>query len=109
MLMPTAIKTEVEAVLRRAPVDDKGRRSHMTAYQILEQLSEATRNQLIQERGIPGAGSGNSYAAANAVSDAAEMITGIDVSILDTSDMNIMVKGVSIVPGARGVGIYKLP
>ena len=107
-LMPTDIRPQVEAVLRNAQVNTGGR-SYLTAYQILEQLPQQIKDRLIAERGSPGLGSGTYYAAANVVSDAAEMISGIEIAFLDTSSLKIILKNVTdITPGNRNVGLYRL-
>lgn len=109
MLMPTDIKDEVRAVLNGIQKDSKYGRSYLTAYQILEKLQK--RDQIIKERGMPGQGGGNYYAAANVVSDAAKMLDpDIDIKFLDTSSLKIMLKdGTNIVtPGNPNVGLYRL-
>jgi hypothetical protein len=109
-LMPSNIKTEVETVLRSVQVNSGGRgRSYLTAYQILEQLQQHTRDRLLAERGTPGLGSGNYYAAANVVSDAAEMISGIEIVFLETKSLKIILNnGTDITPGNKNVGLYRL-
>ena len=109
-LMPKDIRVEVETVLRSVQVNSSGRgRSYLTAYQILEQLPQPTRDRLIAERGAPGLGSGNYYAAANVVSDAAEMISGIEIVFLETSSLKIILNdGTDITPGNQNVGLYRL-
>jgi hypothetical protein len=108
--MPSNIRTEVEAVLRSVQVNagDRGR-SYLTAYQILEQLPQPIRDRILAERGTPGLGSGNYYAAANVVSDAAEMISGIQIVFLETSSIKIILNnGTDITPGNKNVGLYRL-
>ena len=107
-LMPSDIKEEVKAVLKNMPIHSSGR-SYLTAYQILERLSSTTRDRLMNERGTPGLGSGQYYAAASPVSDAAEMISDIDIAFLETSSLSITLKdGKDIVPGNKDVGLYRL-
>lgn len=114
-LMPRDITMEVQNILKRVPVNSNGRgRSYLTAYQILEQLPHPIRERLVTERGNPGKNSGNYYAAANVVSDAAEMITNIDIAFLDTSSLKINLNVVTIdgtniiTPGNPNVGLYRL-
>lgn len=108
--MPTEIKEEVRNILENIP-DNSGwpGRSYVTAYQILERLSPATRDRLISERGKPGLHSGNYYAAASVVSDAAEMIPGIEIAFLETSFISVTLKdGTDITPGNKNVGLYRM-
>jgi uncharacterized membrane protein YgcG len=105
-LMPSDIKDEVKDVLEN--MRSRGH-SYLTAYQILERLPDTTRDRLIAERGVPGLKSGNYYAAANVVSDAAEMISNIEISFLETSSLSITLKdGTDITPGNANVGLYRL-
>jgi hypothetical protein len=107
-LMPRDITAEVESVLRNTQIGGRGR-SYLTAYQILEQLSQQIRDRLIAERGTPGLGSGNYYAAANVVSDAAEMISGIQIEFLDATSIKIILNnGTDITPGNQNVGLYRI-
>ena len=86
-LMPTDIQEHVRNVLSNVHVDNNTQRgrSFITAYQILELLRADIRDQLIDERGRPGEGSGNHYAAANVVADAAGMLPDIEIAFIDTS------------------------
>lgn len=108
--MPSDIKEEVNAVLENMRIHPTGRRrSYLTAYQILEKLSSETRDRLIAERGTPGLGSGQYYAAASVVSDAAEMISDIEIVFLETSYLSITLgDGTDIAPGNPNVGLYRL-
>jgi hypothetical protein len=109
-LMPKDIKEEVKGVLENMCKNSKGCScSYLTAYQILERLSSETRERLIAERGDPGLGSGNYYAAASAVSDAAEMLADKEIAFLETSSLRITLKnGTEITPGNQNVGLYRL-
>lgn len=113
-LMPTDVKDEVRRVLEEMHVDSSERRlgrSYITAYQILERLKPAIRDQLIKERGTPGSGAGKYYAAASVVSDAAEMMKpDVEITFLDASSLNIMLQdGTRLVtPGNPNVGLYRL-
>ena len=107
-LMPSDIKDEVESVLKNMPIHPRGR-AFLTAYQILERLPSATKDQLITERGTPGLGSGNYYAAANVVSDAAEMVSEIEIELLETSSLSVsLANGNNIAPGNKNVGLYRI-
>jgi hypothetical protein len=106
--MPSDIKEEVKAVLKNMPIHSSGR-SYLTAYQILERLPSTTRDRLMKERGTPGLGSGKYYAAASVVSDAAEMISNIEIALLETSSLSIKLRsGEDIEPGNKNVGLYRL-
>ncbi|HPL62886.1 MAG TPA: hypothetical protein PK587_03875 [Syntrophales bacterium] len=108
-LMPKDIMVDVESVLRAVQVDPKGRgRAYLTAYQILEQLPQPMKDQLIRERGTPGMGAGRPYAAASVVSDAAEKIPGIEIVFLETSSIKILLNETDITPGNKYVGLYRL-
>lgn len=107
-LMPSDIKDEVERVLENMPIHSRDR-SFLTAYQILDRLSATTRDQLIAERGTPGLGSGNYYAAASVVSDAAEMVSEIEIALLETSSLSVrLANGKDIAPGNKNVGLYRI-
>jgi hypothetical protein len=108
-LMPSDIREEVDAVLRGVQINagDRGR-SYLTAYQILERLPDTTKGRLIDERGRPGSGSGHHYAAASVVSDAAEMISDIEIAFLEASLLNISVNGTSITPSPAKIGLYRV-
>jgi hypothetical protein len=103
MLMPTNIVSDVEAVLLR------NRPNYMTAYQILEDLPTPVRDQLILERGLPGQGSGNNYASATVVSDAAQMLPGIQIEFLQTQHVIFEVAGHQIRSSSPSCGLYRLP
>ena len=108
-LMPNDIISEVETVLTGVQVMPNGRgRAYLTAYQILDQLPQQIKNRLIAERGAPGMGAGNNYAAASVVSDAAEKIHGIEIVFLETSAIRIILNGIDITPGNKYVGLYRL-
>ena len=109
-LMPTDIKDEVQSVLKKAKKDSRYGRSYLTAHQLLEKLPSQIRDQLIKERGMPGQGAGKYYAAASVVSDAAEMLPGIEIVFLDSSSLKVMLKdGTDLVaPGNPDIGLYRL-
>jgi hypothetical protein len=96
-------------VLSGVKIDPKGRgRAYLTAYQILEQLPQQIKDQLINERSTPGMGAGKHYSAASVVSDAAEKVTGIEIVFLETSSIKIMLNESEIAPGNKYVGLYRL-
>ena len=106
-LMPSDIREEVKNVLENNLEGNNG--SFLTAYQILGKLSSTTKERLIKERGTPGSGSGNYYAAASVVSDAAEMLTNIEIEYLETCFLHILLKnGIEITPGNQSIGLYRL-
>jgi len=87
--MPTDILGDVEKVLRNARTGKGTEPAFLTAFQILEALPEQLRDQLIAERTRGGKGAGVTYAAPSVVSDAAEMIPGIEITYLDTQNVKI--------------------
>ncbi len=109
-LMPTDIKDDVEVILKGILKDSRYGRSYLTAYQILEELPSKIRDRLINERGMPGQGAGNYYAAASVVSDAAEMLQDIEIVFLDTSSLKVTLQDDTnlVSPGNADVGLYRL-
>lgn len=108
--MPTDIRVEIEDVLKTVRNDPRRGRSYLTAHQILDKLPSALRDKIIQERGNPGQGSGKYYAAASVVSDAAEMLSGIEIVFLDSSSLKVMLKDGTgfVAPGSPDIGLYRL-
>ncbi|MES2641066.1 MAG: hypothetical protein V4850_16365 [Myxococcota bacterium] len=72
-LMPTAIKNEVLAALADA-ARGQAAAPFLTAYELLDLLPVARRDQLIAERGMPGEGSGSTVGAARIVATAGAML-----------------------------------
>ncbi len=109
-IMPTDINDEVKAILKSTQKDSHYGHSYLTAYQILEKLPSQIRDQLIKERGMPGQGSVNNFTAASVVSDAAEMLPGIEIVFLDSSFLKIMLRDGTnlVVPGNANIGLYRL-
>jgi hypothetical protein len=108
-LMPRDIVAEVDAVLRGVQEMPNSRgRAFLTAYQILDQLHQPTKGRLIAERGAPGSGAGEHYSAASVVSDAAEMISGVEILFLETTSIQIIVNESDITPGNKYVGLYRV-
>lgn len=102
-LMPTDIRSEVLAILLQA-------QAYLSAYQVLERLS--VRGRLIQERGMPGAGSGTPYAAASVVSQAIQMLEnepGYQSPIfLDGHGVTFEVDGQLIQSGYESCALYRI-
>jgi hypothetical protein len=105
MLSPSNIRDAVRDVL----LSSAGR---VSAYEILDRLPTSLRDQILSERGMPGAGSGNSYSAASLVTDAAEMILpSLDPPYRvyhDVRGMTFTVAGQSILPGNEVIAYYQL-
>lgn len=104
MLIPTNIVTEVEVVLSNAA-------NYLSAYQILERLPGNLRNQLIEERGAPGRGQGNSYTAASVVTQAAEMLSdrpGYTREYCDGSHLLFEVDGNFFRAGNEACAFYRI-
>jgi hypothetical protein len=100
-VMPKDIVDDVKTVLLRCPV-------FISAYQILEELPSALRDRLIAERGWPGEGSGNYYAAASVVSDAAETIKGVEIVFARTKNLKFEVAGQDRRSSSPSCGLYRL-
>jgi hypothetical protein len=105
MLTPTNIRPHVEAVLRQAELP-------LSAYQILERLPTAVRDRLINERGMPGAGSGTPYAAATVVSQAVQLLEGTPgyqpPFFVDGCGVCFEVAGVQVRPGNAACAMYRI-
>jgi hypothetical protein len=104
MIMPSDIRTDVEQILSN--VDN-----YLSAYQLLERLSAGTRNQIIAERGLPGLGNGSSYTAANLVTDAAEMLKGLNGYsriYCETDSLLFEVNGHSLRAGNPAIAFYRI-
>ena len=80
----------------------------LTAYQILDRLPSHLKNDLISERGLGGKGTGVQYSAASLVSDAAEMVDGIEIDYLDTDGLYLTINNKKVEAGFVVCGIYKL-
>ncbi len=96
--MPAKLTTEdiadaVAAVLRDAGSGTEYDRCYLTAYQILDRLPADLRDQLIAERGEPGASSGNNYSAAIHVGHAAVRA--------GASTMDLDIRGLTFTVGDR--------
>ena len=106
MLSPSDIRPAVEEVLRSTG-------NSLASYQILDHLPEALRDQIIAERGMPGAGQGNRYTAASLVTDAVELLLPSKEApyrvYLEMGDMTFTVAGQTIKPGNPYITFYRLP
>lgn len=105
MLSPSDIRPAVREVLLSAE-------NSLASYQILDRLPLALRNQIITERGMPGAGAGKHYTAASLVTDAIEgVLPSLDPPYrvyLDSRDMAFVVAGHTIRPGNAAIAFYQL-
>ena len=105
MLSPSDIRPAVEEVLRSTG-------NSLASYQILDRLPESLRDQIIAERGMPGAGQGNRYSAASLVTDAVELLLpSMDAPYrvyLEMGDMTFTVAGQTIKLGNNAIAFYKL-
>lgn len=111
MIMPSDITADVLAVLRNAKHGKGGRPHYMTAYQVLNELPVQLRDQIISERGMPGAGSGYPYRAAQVVSDAAEVLERqklVEIEYMDSTRVTFEVQGQAIEAGYEVCGLYRL-
>ena len=105
MLSPSDIRPAVEEVLRSTG-------NSLASYQILDRLPEALRDQIIAERGMPGAGQGNRYTAASLVTDAVELLLPSKEApyrvYLEMGDTTFTIAGQIIKPGNAMIAYYKL-
>ena len=81
------IQTQVITILSQAAKGRGKKPQYVTAYQIFRRLPVAIRNQLIQERGKPGKGGGNEFAAASLVAKACQTVPNIIIRYLDTDGL----------------------
>src|SRR5260370_22968726 len=100
-LMPSNIVDEVRQVLQSAIDAGRYGRCFLTAYQILERLPDSTRDRLIAERSRGGHGAGVHYAAPSVVSDAAEMLPGIEIMARDSRGLTIQFAAQPITPDSE--------
>lgn len=107
-LKPDDIISHVEKVLLKANTGKWNRTNFMTVYQILDRLPKSTRQQLIQEHGEPGKGSGKSHSAAGIVSKAARKLSNIVEEWMDSGGITIKVAGRDRQPGYGVTEIYRL-
>lgn len=109
-LMPSDILDEVLDVLRVAGTGKGSTRWFLTAYQILERLPTNMRDRLIQERGMPGTGSGNNYASASVVANACQVLQRqgrARIEYLDPDGIQVRVGGQFVVPSYDVCGLYQ--
>ena len=107
-IMPSDIVREVETVLRNANQGKGSSPCWLTAYQILHRLPNTLRDQIIAERLIGGTGTGVHYAAPSVVSDAAEMVRGIQIDFLDCENLTVSIDGNLRTPGYPVCGLYRV-
>jgi len=74
-LLPSAIKSEVLAVLRAAKKGKGKIPRFLTSYQVLARLPKPIRTRLLAERGNAGDGGGQHYGPATVVAKAGELLT----------------------------------
>lgn len=105
MLSPSDIRSAVADVLTGADI-------HLCSYQILDRLPNGLRDLIIQERGFPGSGSGNSYSAASLVTDAVEKILpSLEPPhriYIETEGATYTVAGQALTPGNLAIAFYLL-
>lgn len=107
-LMPSDIKAQVREVLESARKGKGDRPNYLTAFQILQRLPETLKSRLIEERGIGGKGSGQSYAAPSVVSDAAELIPDVEIDYIDSGGLAITVADTAVLPSYEVCGLYRI-
>lgn len=111
MLMPGDIVDDVRRVFQGLPTGKAPHNRHwINAYAILARLPPTLRQQLVAERGLPGKGSGNHYAAASLVADACEKLgrSGeVEVEFMVADDATYAVDGQTYRPGYELCGIYR--
>jgi len=111
MLMPKDIRSDVRRILASAatgkPVGWKPQ--YVTAYQIFRRLPSAIRHRLVAERGKPGKGSGNEFAAASVVAMACRGMPDVRIRRLDTEGITFETGTNRIAKaGYKVCGIYRL-
>jgi hypothetical protein len=82
-LMPRDIVDDVRTILAGTAIGKGQKPQYVTAYQIFRRLPFAIRHRLVAERGKPGEGSGNEFAASGVVAKACQLINA-HVRYLDT-------------------------
>lgn len=108
-IMPTDIVEDVRTVLQDARRGKGGERPNfLTAYQILDRLPARLRDQLIEERGLGGQGTGVVYAAPSVVSDAAELVPGRVIEYMDSVGITVEIAGQRRTPSGPVTGLYRV-
>lgn len=109
-LMPDDILDDVRVVMSNVRHEHENESYFVTAYQVLARLPAAVRERLIQERGMPGAGSGVSYSSASLVSSALKNLARageIEIAYMDCVGVMTKVNGQTIIPGYEVCGLYR--
>ncbi len=105
MLLPSDIRSAVVEVLSATE-------NSLCSYQILDRLPACLRNQIIAERGFPGAGSGHSYSAASLITDAVELVLpSLEPPYriyIDTGRTTYHIAGRALLAGNQAIAFYRL-
>jgi hypothetical protein len=102
MIQPSEILEEVDRILCEGACGKGEEPCPLSSYQVLNRLD--VRDQLIQERGMPGSGSGSHYSAAHVVAKALDMLVDqgrATASFMDSNGIQFEVAG-QFVPGGYG-------
>lgn len=83
-IMPKHLVNDVRKILSSTATGKGKRPQYVTAYQIFRRLPFTIRVQLVDERGKPGKGSGNEFAAASVVAKACQQMPDVQIRYLDT-------------------------
>jgi hypothetical protein len=106
MLSPSDIRPTVREVLLST-------NNSLSAYQILDRLPPAIRDQIIAERGLPGAGSGSPFTSASMVTSAVQgLLPALEPPYrvyMEVTGMTFTIAGQTIVPGNPTLAFYYLP
>jgi hypothetical protein len=100
MIQPNEILKDVDRILRDGAGGKGEAPCSMSSYQVLNRLD--VRDQLIEERGLPGSGSGSHYSAAHVVAKALD--TPVDqeratASYMDSRGIQFEVADQFVTPG----------
>jgi hypothetical protein len=105
MLSPADIRSAVRTVLEKAE-------TALTSYEILGRLPAPLRDQLIAERGLPGAGSSKNYSAASLVTQAVEKLLPTKEPpyrvYANFSGKTFTVAGQTVTPSGSAIATYRL-
>ncbi len=105
---------KVAAVLKKAARRAAEKNIFLSAYQILQQLPDRDRRQLLKQYGQGGKTSGNDPAATEVVMAAALLVPDIEVMYMDSQDVRFLVENqgkqdVLEPAGRKWFGIYRVP
>jgi hypothetical protein len=106
-ILPSQISVAVQNVLKASRQKEPQLHPFLTAYQILDRLEAPLRDKILTERGRAGKKSGNSYSAANLVSQAARMLDDVEIETLDVSDLQLPCANEQILAGNPNVALYR--